>query len=107
VFNKFKQASSAMRDIKDRSHFEAILNSPNGDQRLKREEKFIADKIRGIKSDIDTWENNLGFFAKSKGTNPMTDQIKEKIAGAQKQINSLTEKLKLIRQIAKEGQKVQ
>jgi hypothetical protein len=107
VFNKFKQASSAMRDIKDRSHFEAILNSPNGDQRLKREEKFIADKIRGIKSDIDTWENNLGFFAKSKGTNPMTDQIKDKIASAQKQIGSLTEKLKLIKQIAREGQKVQ
>lgn len=107
VFNKFKQASSAMRDIKDRSHFEAVLNSPNGDQRLRREEKFIADKIRGIKSDIDTWENNLGFFAKSKGTNPMTEQIKDKIASAQKQINSLTEKLKLIRQIAKEGQKVQ
>jgi hypothetical protein len=107
VFNKFKQASSAMRDIKDRAHFEAIFNSPNGDQRLKREEKFIADKIRGIKSDIDTWENNLGFFAKSKGTNPMTDQIKEKIAGAQKQIGNLTEKLKLIRQIAKEGQQQQ
>jgi hypothetical protein len=106
VFNKFKQASSAMRDMKDRSHFEAILNSPNGDQRLKREEKFLADKIRGIKSDIDTWENNLGFFAKSKGANPMTDQIKEKIAAAQKQINNLTEKVKLIRQIAKEGQKV-
>lgn len=105
VFNKFKQASSAMRDIKDRSHFEAMLNSANGDQRLKREEKFLADKIRGIKSDIDTWENNLGFFAKSKGPNPMIDQIKEKIAAAHKQIDNLTEKVKLIRQVAKESQK--
>lgn len=105
VFNKFKQASSAMRDIKDRSHFEAMLNSSNGDQRLKREEKFLADKIRGIKSDIDTWENNLGFFAKSKGPNPMIDQIKDKIAAAHKQIDNLTEKVKLIRQVAKESQK--
>jgi hypothetical protein len=105
VFAKFKQASSAMRDIKDRSHFEAIVNSPNGDSKLKREEKFLMDKIRGLKSDIDTWDNNLGFFAKSKGDNPMTDQIKEKIAGAQKQIKQLEEKVKLIRQIGKEASK--
>ncbi len=105
VFNKFKQAHTAMRDIKDRGHFEALLNSPNGGERLKREERFLQDKIRGMKSDIDTWDNNLGFFAKSKGENPMVDQIKEKIAGAQKQIKQLEEKVKLIRQIAKQEQK--
>lgn len=104
VFNKFKQAHSAMRDMKDRAHFEAMLQSPNGDQRLKREEKFLQDKIRGLKSDIDTWDNNLGFFAKAKGDNPMTSQIKEKIAGAQKQISQLEEKIKLIKTIAKEAQ---
>lgn len=104
VFNKFKQAHSAIRDIKDRAHFEAIAQSPNGDQRIKREEKFLQDKIRGLKSDIDTWDNNLGFFAKSKGDNPMTAQIKEKIAGAQKQIKQLEDKLKLIKTIVKESQ---
>jgi len=106
VFNKFKEAHIAMRDMKDRAHFEALLNSPNGDQRLKREEKFLQEKIRGLKSDMDTWENNLGFFAKTKGDNPMTNQIKEKINGAQKQIKQLDDKIKLIKQIAKEAVKV-
>jgi predicted DNA-binding protein YlxM (UPF0122 family) len=105
VFNKFKQAHTAIRDSKDRSHFEALLNSPNGSERLKREERFLQDKIRGMKSDIDTWDNNLGFFAKSKGENPMVDQIKEKIVGAEKQIKQLEEKVKLIRQVAKQEQK--
>ena len=105
VFNKFKQAHTAIRDSKDRSHFEALLNSPNGSERLKREERFLQDKIRGMKSDIDTWDNNLGFFAKSKGENPMVDQIKEKIVGAEKQIKLLEEKVKLIRQVAKQEQK--
>ena len=105
VFNKFKQAHTAMRDMKDRGHFEALLNSPNGGERLKREERFIQEKIRGMKSDIDTWENNLGFFAKSKGENPMVEQIKDKIAGAQKQIKQLEDKMKLIRNIGKEAQK--
>lgn len=105
VFNKFKQAHTAMRDMKDRSHFETLLNSPNGQDRLKREERFLQEKIRGMKSDIDTWDNNLGFFAKTKGDNPMVDQIKDKIAGAQKQIKQLEEKIKLIRQIAKQETK--
>lgn len=104
VFNKFKQAHSAMRDIKDRAHFEAIVQSPNGDQRIKREERFLQDKIRGLKADIDTWDNNLGFFAKSKGENPMTAQIKDKIEAAQKQIKQLEDKLKLIKNIVKESQ---
>lgn len=105
VFNKFKEAHSAMRDIKDRTHFEALLNSPNGDQRLKREERFLQDKIRGIRSDIDTWENNLGFFSKAKGENPMIGQIQDKINGALKQIKQLEEKVKIIRSVAKQEQK--
>lgn len=105
VFNKFKEAHSAMRDIKDRAHFEALLNSPNGDQRLKREERFLQDKIRGIRSDIDTWENNLGFFSKAKGENPMIGQIQDKINGALKQIKQLEEKIKIIRSVAKQEQK--
>jgi hypothetical protein len=105
VFNKFKQAHTAMRDIKDRSHFEALFNSPNGTDRLKREERFIQEKIRGMKNDIDTWDNNLGFFAKSKGENPMVEQIKDKIATAQKQIKQLEDKLKLVRSIGKQEQK--
>ncbi len=105
VFNKFKQAHTAMRDIKDRGHFEALLNSPNGQDRLKREERFLQEKIRGLKSDMVTWDNNLGFFAKSKGENPMVEQIKDKIAGAEKQIKQLEEKVKLMRQVAKQEQK--
>jgi predicted DNA-binding protein YlxM (UPF0122 family) len=81
---------------------EAIANGPNGMQKLKREEKFILDKIRGLRSDIDTWENNLGFFSKSSAENPMVTQIAEKIKTAQKQIQQQEEKLKSVRNFIKQ-----
>jgi hypothetical protein len=102
VFARFKEASEAMREIKEKSQWEAMLNSPNGLQRLKREERMLQERIKGIRSDIDTWENNLGFFGKSnKGENPMMKQIEDKIAIACKNVSQLEEKLKSLRVFAK------
>ena len=91
--------------MKEKGHLEALANSPNGDQKIKREEKFIADKIRGIKNDIDTWENNLGFFARASADNPMVVQINDKIKDAHKQIKQLEDKLKTIRAFIKQETK--
>jgi hypothetical protein len=105
VFSKFKEASNAMREIKEKSQWEAMLNSPNGIQRIKREERILMERIKGIKSDMDTWDNNLGFFGKSnKGENPMVKQIEEKIAIARKNVGQLEDKLKALRQYLKSQQ---
>ncbi len=102
VFNRFRQANKELKDLKDKSHFETLLNSPNGVQKLKREERIVIERIRGLKSDIDTWENNIGFFSKSnKGVNPMVEQATEKIAITRKHIQGLEDKLKLIRSFIK------
>ena len=103
VFGKFRQANQELRDMKDKGHLEAMANAPNGAQKIKREEKFVLDKIRGLRSDIDTWENNLGFFAKASSENPMVIQITDKIKGAQRQIQQLEDKLKTIREFLKQN----
>ncbi|MFN3446326.1 MAG: DUF349 domain-containing protein, partial [Bacteroidia bacterium] len=103
VFNKFRQANQELRDMKEKGHLEALVNAPNGSQKIKREEKFVLDKIRGLRSDIDTWENNLGFFAKASSDNPMVVQITDKIKSAQRQIQQLEDKLKTIREFLKQN----
>lgn len=105
VFSKFRQANQELRDMKEKGHLEALVNGPNGAQKIKREEKFVLDKIRGLRSDIDTWENNLGFFAKASSDNPMVVQITDKIKGAQRQIQQMEEKLKTIRDFLKQAPK--
>ncbi|MFN4993334.1 MAG: DUF349 domain-containing protein [Bacteroidota bacterium] len=105
VFNKFKQATKELKDLKDKSHFEALVNAPNGIQKLKREERIVIERIKGLKGDIDTWENNIGFFSKSKGSNPMIEQATEKIAITRRHIANLEEKLKAIRGFLKQEQR--
>jgi hypothetical protein len=102
VFARFKQASQELREMKEQAHYEALFNAPNWTMKIKQEEKFLSDKIRGLKNDIDTWENNLGFFSRSKGDNPMTEQIKSKIEQAQKSIAHFDGKLKTLRKMMKE-----
>lgn len=103
VFAKFRQANQELRDMKERGHLEAMVSSPNGSQKIRREEKFVLDKIRGLRNDIDTWENNLGFFSKASSDNPMVVQISDKIKEAQRQIGQLESKLKTIREFLKQG----
>ena len=105
VFAKFRQANQELRDMKEKGHLEALASSPNGAQKIKREEKFVLDKIRGLKNDIDTWDNNLGFFAKASADNPMVVQITDKIKGAKQQIKQLEDKLKTIREFINQGSK--
>lgn len=105
VFNKFRQANQELRDMKEKGHLEALVNGPNGIQKIKREEKFMMDKIRGLRNDIGTWENNLGFFAKASADNPMVVQITDKIKGAQRQIQQMEDKLKTIREFLKQAPK--
>lgn len=103
VFAKFRQANQELRDMKEKGHLEALASSPNGSQKIKREEKFVLDKIRGLRNDIDTWENNLGFFARASSDNPMVVQITDKIKAAQRQIQQMEERLKTIRDFLKQA----
>jgi hypothetical protein len=52
-----------------------------------------------MKGDIDTWENNLGFFKQGNSKNTMAEQIQDKIAIANKHVKELEEKLKTLRSI--------
>jgi hypothetical protein len=41
-------------------------------------------------------ENNLGFFAKSKGADQLKKEVEQKVAHANTKIETLKQKLKLI-----------
>ena len=97
IYGKHRELRKNMRNADDRAHFESLANNPDGAQRLQREERVLQERIKGLKSDIDTWDNNLGFFKNSSSKNDMLTQFHDKIAAAQKLIKDLEEKLKSIR----------
>jgi hypothetical protein len=97
LYGKHKQLNKEMRDDRDKQSFELLAGSPNGLMKLQREEKILQERIRGIKKDMETWDNNLGFFKSGNSKNPLAEQIQDKIEIAKKHVVALEEKLKALK----------
>lgn len=97
LYAKHKQLSKEMRGDRDKQNFELLASSPNGASKLQREEKILQERIRGIKKDMETWDNNLGFFKSGNSKNPLAEQIQDKIEIAKKHVAGLEEKLKALK----------
>jgi len=102
LYGKYKQLNREIRLEKDKESFEQLASSPNGNQKLQREEKILGERIKGMKKDIETWENNLGFFKSGNAKNPMAEQIIQKIEIAKKHIQGLEEKMKVLKDLKKQ-----
>ncbi len=107
VFNAYKEVLDGhYKKLKlegaeqDKMMFQARLDTmkadPNSDRAMAREKYDLHDKINRLKSDILQFENNLGFFAKSKGADILKKEVEGKIAAAQRKIEELKEKIKMI-----------
>lgn len=84
----------------DRMMFQAKMDtmkaSPNADKALAREKSDLNEKMNQLKSDILQYENNLGFFAKSKGADALRKEVENKIAAAHRKIEDIKNKFKLL-----------
>lgn len=75
---------------------EGILASPDKQRLLQSERQEIRKQIDFLQKDIFTLENNLGFFARSKGADQLRLDVQKKVEAAQEKIKGLKAKLKLI-----------
>ncbi|MBN2214218.1 MAG: DUF349 domain-containing protein [Bacteroidales bacterium] len=82
--------------LKFRTRLDNLHTKSNYDYRMSQErEKFVA-KLKQLENDIVLWENNIGFFAKSKNADTMIKEVQNKINTAKQKIEVLTEKIKMI-----------
>lgn len=80
--NKFKNKVSSMREA--------------GGKGLRNEREKLYNRVRQLEQEIQTLENNIGFFAKSKGAEAMIAAVEEKIARAKRNMAEIIEQVKLI-----------
>ncbi|OFY68650.1 MAG: hypothetical protein A2Y71_02985 [Bacteroidetes bacterium RBG_13_42_15] len=107
IQNKYRQAINQKFDdlkidedkkdlLKFRTKLDNLHAKSNFDYRMNQErEKFVA-KLKQLENDIVLWENNIGFFAKSKNADTMIKEVQNKISTAKRKIEVLTEKIKMI-----------
>ena len=64
-------------------------------QRGPRTEKdILMDKYRQLQQDVTTYENNIGFFAASKNSEPLIKQMQERIEQAKAELRELEQTIR-------------
>jgi len=79
------------------SHF---TSAPGGKDKLNHQKTTVQEKIKRLQSEVQTLENNIGFFAnaKSKAADDMRRDIEKKISKAKEEITSLHDQLKILKE---------
>ncbi len=72
------------------------------DERITQERNKIIGKLKQLENDITLWENNIGFFAKSKNAEALMRDFRNKIENGKSNIEMLNEKLDLIEEVESE-----
>ena len=97
-FDQLRANESEMRKNNYQQHIQNILDDDNASDALKKERKFLQNKIAQLTEDVTLWSNNLGFFASSKNADLLKAQFEKKIESAKEEIKQLEEKLKLLKE---------
>ena len=78
------------------SKIETLKSSPNASKLLDREKADLRKQIDTLKQDVIHYENNLGFFANSKGANDLKKEVEKKIEFSKRKIDEMIRKIKMI-----------
>lgn len=109
VYNAFREAldthyaqlkleGEEQEKVMFQAKIDTLKASPNADKALYREHGDLMDKMNKLKADILQYENNLGFFANSKGADALRKEVEGKIAAAHRKIDELKRKIAMLRE---------
>ena len=83
-------------------------NAGRSAQKAPRSEKdILIQQYNALQQDIDTYENNIGFFAMSKNSEPLINQMREKIEVAKGELKALQDKIRQMEQAEAEKEQEQ
>src|SRR5690606_34365811 len=92
-------SSEEFKQSRFKEHIASLATRSNGSYLIKDEENKIFNRIKVLRSEMETFQNNMGFFANSKGANALKDQFEEKIKKTQELIEKLESDLNTIKEI--------
>ena len=79
-----------------RAKISTLDTDENKEYKIINEREKLVAKIRQLETDIHTWENNIGFIAKSNKSQGLLNELESKIGKTRQRLNLLQEKLKAL-----------
>ena len=93
----FEQLKISAREAEETAYRERIKNAGGDAKKFVNNEKAeLQEKIEKLRSDLNLWENNLGFFSNSKNAEILTAEFRKKIESAKKEVADLEYKIKMM-----------
>lgn len=97
-YEKLKLEGEEQEKMMFQARLDTLKSSPNAEKALSRERADLVDKLNRLKADILQYENNLGFFSKSKGADALRKEVEGKIAASNRKIDELKRKIAALKQ---------
>lgn len=95
-FGKLRIDEGKRNELKVKSLIDSIKSSDSAMDKLRAEKERLKLKVETLNQKITLWENNLGFFAKSKGADTMIADFRRKMEHTKNDINSLNNQISMI-----------
>ncbi|MDP4209756.1 MAG: DUF349 domain-containing protein [Bacteroidota bacterium] len=95
-FDNLKVDDARKNLMKFKNKIENMSGKHKGDRKILNERDKYINKLRQIENDIVVWENNIGFFAKSKNAEAMIAEVQRKIQQGKEEIKLLEQKVRMI-----------
>jgi len=83
--------------IRFEQKLEDIKDSDQNDYLIRKEQDNLRNKISKLKTESIQLENNMGFFANSKGAEKLKSEVEQKVNKVKEEITVLKERLKMLR----------
>ena len=96
--DKLKISEVEMSAASYQARYDHMKGDPNARRVIGKERETLAMRITKMKEEITLWENNIGFFAKSKSAAVVREEFENKINKAKSELKVLEAKMKIIRQ---------
>jgi hypothetical protein len=98
AFDSLQVGENQKSILKYKNKLVNIRENPKAELKIKQDREKFMNKIKQLENDIVLWENNIGFFAKSKNADSMIKEVHQKINRAKNSIKLMEEKIQLIDQ---------
>lgn len=79
-----------------RAKLSSLDSGDNKDYKIINEREKLVSKIRQLETDVNTWENNIGFITKSSKSQELITELESKIEKTKQRLALLQEKLKAL-----------
>lgn len=96
LYDSLQLDESKLKQMRFNNRNEQSQNTNRTESKSPRERDRLILTLKKLESDIVLWENNIGFFAKSKNAQAMINDVQAKIDNAKAEIKKLEEQIKLI-----------